>query len=103
MLFSLEWVCLIVVTGDTNTSRVESELEVRGQLIAKLKVHILFFGLKVLKEPHLAVAEVNVALDSPRKAMAHEAEIHETRAHGHFLRPEGVTIVTRISLVLLIE
>ena len=51
----------------------------------------------------LAPAKLQVALDRPRQAMAHESEVDEARAHGHLLRAERVAVVPRTELLTLVE
>ena len=44
-----------------------------------------------------------MALDGPRQAVTHEAEVDEAWAHGHLLGAEGVPIVPGIELLILVQ
>ena len=44
-----------------------------------------------------------MALDGPRQAVTHEAEVDEARAHGHLLGAEGVPVVPSIELLILVQ
>ena len=72
-------------------------------MIAELKIDIVLLRLQVLQEPQVALAELQVALDGPRQAVTHEAEVDEAWTHGDLLGAEGVPIVPSIELLILVQ
>ena len=51
----------------------------------------------------LPSAELEVALDHPREAVAHEAQVHEARSHRDLLGSEGVAVLLGLQLLGLVE